>query len=200
MKINLTLVLMAWACFGMAQTSPPQLLSKPTNNENFLSIQWLGLVLHPYGSRFPEYYPRKLDARAYTVWTPGVVVNYDKQHTKRLFWRMSASIYKDCRDVWAGFVHLGFRFNYLTLGRHSFNFGFGPSLFVRQDWHTRFEGYPAGDFYDKNVYGDWQYKFALYGGEFEYQYTINNKKQITYSMIPAYPAAIISKIGFRWQL
>lgn len=198
MKVKLILALMVSGVFCYAQTKAYR-TDTSTSTPQFLSIQWLGMIIHPFGSRFPQYYPRKLDASAYAVWSPGLVVSYDRQSNKRFFWRATASVYKDCRDVWAGFVHFGFRYNYLILGKHSFNFGFGPSFFVRQNWHSRFEGYRGRDFYDDNVYGDWQYKFAIYGGEFEYQYNIDNKKQFTYSLIPAYPAAIVSKIGFRWQ-
>jgi hypothetical protein len=99
----------------------------------------------------------------------------------------------------SGFLHVGFRWNALQMGRHTINAGVGPTLMFREDWH-RFEEYSDKDFFGKAVYNGWQYRFFPVGGEVEYLFKINDKWEFQYSVIPGYPAVITSKIGLRWRI
>jgi hypothetical protein len=195
-KLMLFFAFLSLSLYGQEATD-----LKFTQSKNYLSIQWLGWSFHPGGGAVTmrQNYPLKLDKKAYVVINLGVAVNYDYELSGKWFLRGSAAYYKDCAFLNAGYLHLGFRWKPLTFGRHSFNGGLGPVLSFREDWH-RFETYIDTDIYGKKVWNGWQYVFFPFGGELEYLYKINHKWEFQYSVIPAYPAVITSKIGLRWRI
>lgn len=194
--------LLTWQLAAQTEVTTPDETAKKGyfSRPQYLTVQWLGWTYHPGGGavHIRKYYLRKLDEEAYYVWSPGVSVNYDLYHRKRLWWRFSTSVYKDCADRWAGHLHLGFRASFNIGKRHSFNTGLGPTLTFRKDWHV-FEEYRGTDFYGDSVWRDWQYRF-IPGGELEYQFLINDKWSFVYTVIPALPVGVISKIGVRAAL
>jgi hypothetical protein len=164
----------------------------------YFSVQWLGWTLHPSGSSIPQNTPWKLDAKGVFILNPGVALSYDWYQTKHVFWRAAAGYYGDCALLNAGYLHFGFRWEALRFGRHSFNGGFGPAFFCRQDWH-RFKDYTGDPIYGNRVWQGWQYRFIPVG-EVEYLFKINNRWQFQYSVVPGYPVVINSKMGVRWLL
>lgn len=201
--ITVLLVVVLATSTLVAQTtkSPIQrILSEKIEPRHYFSAQWLGLTYHFNISSNPSRYIRRLDANAVWVWSPGIALNYDIQTRERLFWRASASYYKDCADLHGGYMHLGYRYKYLSINKkHHFNIGIGPTFIFRQDWN-RFEEYNGNFFYDKNVSHGFQYRLVLYGGEVEYLGNITQKMQLQLSLVPAYPSAFVAKIGFRFKL
>jgi hypothetical protein len=194
MKNNITLFLLLLMLPLSAQnnaTTPPL---------RHFSIQWLGWTFHPDGGSMPQNYPWKLDEKATYIINPGIALSYDWQWKKRIFWRVAAGYYGDCALMPAGYVHIGLRWEALRFGRHSFNGGLGPALLLRKDWHQFAPAYRGDPVYGDRVYQGWQYRLTPIIGEVEYLYQINDRWQFQYSVIPAYPAVITSKIGVRWVL
>ncbi len=167
--------------------------------KRYFSAQLLGITIHPNGGSMPQNYPWKLDAQAAFVATPGIAVNYDWTFKKHLFWRSAAGFYADCAVLPAGYVHIGMRWEAIRFGRHTFNGGFGPGFLFRKDWH-RFDAYHGDPIYGDRVYEGWQYRFTPIIGEVEYQYQINENVQYQLSILPAYPAVIVARMGLRWSL
>lgn len=171
-----------------------------TKPSHYFSVQWLGLTLHPDGGgAMPQNYPWKLDKKAIFVLNPGIAISYDWAWKKHFFWRAAAGYYGDCALLPAGYLHVGLRWEAIRFGRHSFNGGFGPGFLFRKDWH-RFSAYHGDPVYGERVYQSWQYRFTPIIGEVEYMYQINDNVAFQYSVLPAYPAVIVSKIGIRWSL
>lgn len=170
-----------------------------TKPPRYFSVQWLGWTYHPGGGSMPQNYPWKLDKKAAFVMSPGIAVSYDWQWKKRFFWRAAAGYYGDCALLHAGYLHVGLRWEALRFGRHSFNGGLGPAVLFRQDWH-RFSAYKGDPVFGNRVWNDWQYRLTPIIGEVEYIFKINERWQFQYSVIPAYPAVVTSKMGVRWQL
>jgi hypothetical protein len=191
MKLTLLLFLLTFQLSA-------QNTEKPTRTRHF-SAQLLGLTIHPNGGSMPQNYPWKLDPQAAYVLTPGLAINYDWSWKKHIFWRAAAGFYADCVLLPSGYLHLGFRWEGIRLGRHTFNGGFGPGFLFRKDWH-RFDAYRGDPIFGDRVYGDWQYRFTPIIGEVEYLYRINDHLQFQYSVLPAYPAVIVSRLGLRWAL
>jgi hypothetical protein len=187
-------LIFVFSYFGL----PAQSLGKKPNNRHF-SAQLLGLTIHPGGGSMPQNYPWKLDAKAAYVITPGVALNYDWAWKKHLFWRAAAGLYADCAILPAGYLHFGFRWEALRFGRHTFNGGFGPGFLFRKDWH-QFAAYRGDPIFGNRVYKDWQYRLTPIIGEVEYLFQINDHLQFQYSILPAYPAVIVSRMGLRWAL
>jgi hypothetical protein len=174
---------------------------KTPKKGKYFSVQFMGLTFHPGGGavRMVKNYPLKFDEKAYLVLNVGATVAYDVDLSKKFFLRSSAGFFMDCAYLKSGFLHVGFRWNALQMGRHTINAGVGPTLMFREDWH-RFEEYNDKDFFGKSVYNGWQYRFFPVGGEVEYLFKINDKWEFQYSVIPGYPAVITSKIGLRWRI
>jgi hypothetical protein len=171
-------------------------------HDSHLSVELMGLTFHPGGGavNMIANYPLKLDKKAYFVVNLGVTVAYDYDINDKWFLRGVAGFVKDCAYKNSAFVHFGFRWKPITMGRHSINGGFGPVFVMREDWH-QFEGYnDKSDFYGKRVWNGMQYRLFPFGGEIEYQYKINNKWDFQYTVIPGFPAVINSRVGFRMKL
>jgi hypothetical protein len=178
-----------------------QLLAQNTINlkpSRHFSVQWLGWTYHPNGGSMPQNNPWKLDPEAKFLLNPGVALSYDVYFKKHVFWRTAAGYYGDCALLNAGYLHFGFRWEALRFGRHSFNGGFGPTFFFRQDWH-RFSDYKGDPIYGSRVWNGWQYRFIPVG-EVEYLFKINDRWQFQYSVVPGYPIVVNSKLGVRWLL
>ena len=194
MKNTITLILLFFISYLNAQNT------EKTKSSRHFSAQLLGLTIHPGGGAMPQNYPWKLDAKATFVLTPGVALNYDWAWKKHIFWRAAAGFYADCAILPAGYLHIGFRWEALRFGRHTFNGGLGPGFLFRKDWH-RFEPAYWGDpIFGDRVFKDWQYRLTPIIGEVEYLYKINEHLQFQYSVLPAYPAVIVSRMGLRWAI
>jgi hypothetical protein len=188
-----------FTCFAIFLTL--QLMGQNTINikpSRHLSVQWLGWTFHPGGSSLPENTPWKLDPKGMFILNPGVAFSYDFHEKKHVFWRAAAGYYGDCALLNAGYLHIGFRWEALRFGRHTFNGGFGPGFFFRQDWH-RFKGYKGDPIYGNRVWQGWQYRMMPIG-EVEYLFKINSRWQFQYSVIPGYPVVVNSRMGVRWLI
>jgi hypothetical protein len=171
-------------------------------NKKSISLQFMGLTYHPGGGavNMVKHYPFRLDNKATFVLNLGFSMAYDYDINDKWFLRGIVGYLKDCAFVDAGFIHIGFRWKPIRLGRHSINAGLGPFLSVREDWH-QFEGYSdKSDFYGNRVWNGMQYRFFPFGGEIEYQYKISRKWCFQYSVVPGFPAVVNSRFGFRLKL
>jgi hypothetical protein len=178
--------------------------NKQSNVENkwYVSLQYFGLTFHPGGGSFPESYPLKLDKKGYFVPNVGATANIDYQLNNRFFLRGEVAGYMDCAYLPSFFAHIGFRWEAIKWGKHTFNGGIGPTYLIRGNWFNKIERYRGGDFLDKRVTknGQWQHRFFVFGGEVEYLYRLNEKWQLQTSIIPGYPAVITMKVGARVNL
>ena len=163
-------------------------------NSVHLSLQYIGLTFHPGGGNLPEQYPLKLDRKGYLVLETGGIVGIDYYVRPYFFARFAGAFFLDCAQLPAGFVHIGIRGIMLRNQRHTISGGMGPTLIFRKDWHS-LPGYNGDKFYDGRVFKGWQYRFILYGGEFEYSYKISDKIRYQFSIIPGYPFVITIKTG-----
>lgn len=182
------------ACLS-AQTADPVPTPIPTWH---LSLQYLGLTYHPDGGTTPEVYPLKLDEKAFLVLSVGVAANLDYRLADYSFFRLTASLYKDCAFVTAGGIHAGPRLQY-SWGDNAINVGIGPILSFRKDWH-QFAEYVDDEFYGDRVYKGWKYRFFPTAIELEYLRRINDSLEFQWSIVPGAPLVITSMFGVRFSL
>ncbi len=194
----ITLLLLFLACHLNAQDANiPKI-----KHAQYFSLQWFGITFHPGGGSvfMRENYPLRLDPKAYVVLNLGLAASYDRDLSKRFFLRSQAGFLLDCAMQKSAYVHVGLHLKVLKWRKHSFSGGLGPLFLVREDW-GQFPRYRRGDdFFGSRVANGWQYRFFPIGGEGEYLYQINDKFQFQYSVIPGYPAVIVSKIGLRVKI
>jgi hypothetical protein len=163
-----------------------------------LSVQYLGLTLHPHGGNTPEVYPLKLDKKAYLVLSVGAAGNADIRLNNRFFFRFTSSLYRDCAFVTAGCLHAGPRIQGHWRG-NGFNVGIGPILSFRRDWH-QVKGYVDDEFYGDRVWKGWQYRLFMTALELEYLRRISDRAEFQWSLIPGAPLVITSMFGVRFRM
>ena len=179
--------------------SPLHAGSESTNRFG-ANLLFTGLTYHPGGGDHTDDYPRKLDAGAYWVLLLGGEADVDWYAYRYLLVRGSASLNKDCSDVWAGFFHLGPHFNLPIGERFAFRIGIGPTLVWRQNWNGVVANYKGDSFYGKTLTNDdFQSRFIWYGGNMEFEWKIRDNVSFIFSNIPGWPHVITSSIGGRYS-
>lgn len=162
------------------------------------AVKYTGLTYHPDGGENEEPYPRSLDSRDFWVLQVGAQADGDYLLHKYLYLRASASLYRDCADVWAGFFHFGFRANYDAPAGFSFRFGVGPTLIWRQNWLGVVKGYERDSFFGRAEAGTFQSAFIFHGGDVEVEYKAWERVSLVYSMIPGWPEVLHNSVGLRY--
>jgi hypothetical protein len=193
--IFIMLLISFWPISVFPQTSESDTWS---NSVWHMSIQYLGLTLHPGGGSTPEVYPLKLDRKAYFVPSVGAAANLDYRLSNSFFFRFTSTLYKDCAFLMAGCVHTGPRIQF-PWGSNCLNAGIGPIFSFREDWH-RFKEYKDDEFYGNRVFHGWQYRFYWTAIELEYLHKINDSIEFQWSVIPGVPLVITSMVGIRFKL
>ena len=171
----------------------------PEGTDRFgANLEFVGLTYHPGGGE-NEGYPRQLDDGAYWVILLGAQADFDWYFHRYGLIRSSATLNKDCADVWGGFFHLGPRLN-LPLGeRFVFRIGIGPTLVWRQNWVGKVKGYNHDSFYGDDTTGTFQSRFIWYGGNIDLEWKIRPDVSLVYGNIPGWPHIITSSIGARYS-
>ncbi|WP_428768349.1 hypothetical protein V1L52_07330 [Treponema sp. HNW] len=162
--------------------------------------KFFGLSMHPRGAANAPLIPYKFDSRGIFVLHPGVTLNFDY-----FLWKDIVSVkavqglYADCAMQFAGFSHVGFRIRLFKIGRFSMNTGIGPTFLYRQSWY-KLPGYKDKlTFYRGTKDEDWQYRFILYGGEIENNIQVNDKFDVSISVIPGGIDLINVSFGARYN-
>jgi len=164
-----------------------------------VGVKYFGLNIHPIGDINANLMPLKLGDNGFLVPSFGAMTSFETYLWKDfLGLELAAANYTDCAMQYAGFMHLGFRIKLLSKGKHEINGGIGPTFIFRQNWY-RLEGYDdTRNFYDgNNRDDDYQWRFIIYGGEFEYNYRVNENVDFSVSMIPGIPLLISTAFGVR---
>ncbi len=149
---------------------------------NAITVNWIGIVFHPLGGTYPDRYIRKLDPNAYFVIEHGVYSSFEHRLFERTYLKSAASLFIDCANLPAGFLHLGVHFNLLNKQKHIVSLGLGPTLLFREDWH-QFPEYVGDEFFKDRLYGKWQYRFIIFG-DIEYNYRFSKNTFLNISLFP----------------
>jgi len=150
-----------------------------------------GLSIHPAGAAHWYLMPWKLDERAIFVINPGARINFEYFIYRDIFSvKIEQGLYKDCLFQLGGFTHLGLRGRIFQIGRHSLNFGIGPTFIYRRSWY-QIDGYRGDDaFFRGSPEDEWQWRFLWYGGDFEYNFRIAGNTELSVSLVPFIPILV----------
>lgn len=162
-----------------------------------INAKYFALTYHPDGGE-NEGYPRQLDDQAYWVLQVGAQIDVDRRIASWLQWRSIGALYRDCADVWAGFIHTGPRLEWTPVPNLSLLFGVGPTFLWRQNWLFHVKGYTKDSFFGKaDSSSDYQSAFLWYGGDLEAQWRIDRKWSVVASVVPGWPEVITTSVGAR---
>ena len=171
-------------------------ISSLLNAQNYVSLKFFGLSYHPFGEAAnADLMPNKLDKDAYFVVNYGFIFSYEHYvYSDKVSIKYVQSIYSDCAERFAGFVHIGIRFRVIHYKKNYINTGIGPSIAFRRSW-TELENYVNQNLFSISPDGRWQYIFIWYGGDIEYHHNINKKSEFIINIIPGYPHVISLSAG-----
>ncbi len=165
-------------------------------NRFALGANYYALTYHPGGGG--AVYPRQFDSEAYWVLQVGAEAYADRYVTQWFLLRGSASLYRDCADVWAGFAHFGFRINWAPSTRFALRIGIGPSFLWRESWLGQVPRYRSDAFFGRPKSTDrFQTAWIWYGGNIDAEVKLGRGWGLVYSLVPGYPFVITSSLGLR---
>jgi len=158
-------------------------------------IKLTGLSIHPGGAQNAHIMKYKIDEKGVFVFNPGIRLSFEYFIYKDIVSiKFDQGFYRDCANQFAGFSHIGIRGRIFQIGNHSLNGGIGPTFFFRRNWY-KIDGYiEDDDFFRGGPNDNWQRRFFWWGGEFEYNYRINERIEFSTSLIPIIPPIIPGSI------
>lgn len=128
----------------------------------------------------------------------GGEVNGDYYLADWLLLRAAGSLYRDCADVWAGYVHLGFRLDWSSGPRFAARIGIGPSFLWRESRLGVVPKYRSDAFFGRPKATDkFQTAWIWYGGNIEAELKLRPGLGLIYSLVPGYPLVMTSSLGLR---
>jgi len=198
MKIFICFVLLIISLsYANAQETAVEL----NNTKVTMGLKFFGLSIHPMGALNTQYMPMKFDKKGIFVLNTGITTNIEYFVYKDFISiKFVQALYADCVRKFGGFTHLGFRGKILEIGKHSLNGGMGPTFIYRKSWYALDDYDDRFSFFYGNPGDTWQYRFLWYGGEFEYNYVLNETFSLSTSFIPGFPDLLNLSIGFRIKL
>lgn len=162
------------------------------------SLKFFGLSLHPHGDPNAHLMPINPDGQGYLVLNLGGMLAHEIAVLDSAFSiKAIQTLYADCAGQTGGFSHIGIRFLVFEKNRHMLSGGIGPTFIYRRNWHRLPEYQPSG-FFNGQPGDTWQYKMLWYGGEFEYNYALGSKTDLSFTFVPGYPNLISLSAGFRY--
>lgn len=167
-----------------------------------VSIKYFGFTLHPFGDYSAEIQPYKLDKKAFTVLNFGGYASYEKYvYGDLLAVRVKQGVFTDCAAGLMGVSHVGVFIKVLEKNeKHKLNIGFGPAFIYRESWR-KYKLYTDTGFwriYSTKDFGELQYKLILYATEFEYDYKISDKLDLSADLVPGFPFAFTWSFGLKY--
>ncbi|MGB0849963.1 MAG: hypothetical protein ACPGTP_01845 [Bacteroidia bacterium] len=165
------------------------------------TVKFFGLTMHPGGDPTAHLQPYKLDDEAKFVMNYGGFIGYEKFIYEDLVsLKAIQGFMSDCSAGFASVSHLGVRANIINTTNHKLYFGIGPTVIVRESWSRFGDDYESSGYFNErqtNKLGDLQWKMIPYAFEFEYDYALSQKDQISLSVTPGVPIAILVSVGWK---
>lgn len=170
--------------------------------QDVVTLKYFGLTIHPFGDRTAALQPYKLDKKARFVMNFGGFAGYE-----HYVWRDLVSVkaiqgvFSDCSGGLAGISHIGVRGLLADNEKHRLMVGAGPAIMYRDSWARFGERYtPSGFFnnYHSRNLGDIQWKFFPLVMEFEYDYRVGEKTDLSVSFTPGLPMALTFSVGVKY--
>ncbi|MCL2294653.1 MAG: hypothetical protein FWC36_07295 [Spirochaetes bacterium] len=164
-----------------------------------VGITITGLSIHPRGANNAHLQRFGLDKRGVFVFNPGIAFSFEYFLFRDIFSiKFVQALYVDCAAQLGGFTHIGMRHKIFNNEVHSLYGGLGPTFIFRRSWH-RLDGYmdELEVFFRGGPEHNWQWRFIWFGGELEYNYSINDEIDLSLMVVPAVPFNIFLAPGIR---
>ncbi len=166
-----------------------------------VTVKYFGFTVHPTGDPTAELQPYKLDKRARIVANFGGFIGVERFVYKDYFSvKIIQGLFTDCSAGWCSVTHIGGRMLLLRKPKHRIYFGLGPAYMIRNSW-TRFgkDYEPSGFFRVDSMrnLGVVQHRFLPVSFEFEYDWVVSPKNQVSFSFTPGVPLACIFSVGWK---
>lgn len=147
------------------------------------------------------YYPLKLDKNANLVFTPGVLIAYDRKISSKadIYLRIVNAFYIDCAVQPAAYLGTYVFFpDIIRWKRVSFGGGGGLAIDIRRNW----ERYASPDIKSR-LFRDWGEFEGIIGPFFEIEILYSLKKynsEFVLNIVPGLPVVAFLTVGIRFPL
>jgi hypothetical protein len=169
--------------------------------QSTITVKYFGCTIHPFGDKSAALMPYKFDNKGRFVANFGGFIGYEKYiYEDFISAKIIQGIFTDCSGGLAGVTHIGLRGVLIDKKKHRLSFGIGPAFLYRNSWSRFGEDYTSSGFfneYHSRHVGDVQWKFFYVGFEFEYDYLLNQKNDLSVSFTPGVPMACIFSVGVK---
>lgn len=171
--------------------------------QSTVTLKYFGLTIHPFGDSQAQLQPYKLDNTAHFVLNYGGFAGYEQYvYEDFISVKVLQGIFTDCSGGLASVTHVGVRGVLIDKNKHRLSFGIGPAFMWRRDWN-RFSDYKDLGFFHRAtapVIGKIQYKLFPVGFEFEYDYQLNKRVDLSFSFTPGVPLVCTFSAGAKLWL
>lgn len=166
-----------------------------------ISLEFVGFTIHPAGDPTAHLQPNKLDKNARFVVNYGGLLTYEKYIIGDVIaLKGMTALVADCSAGWASITHIGVKGLVIRKPKHRLGLGLGPAFMVRESW-SRFEDYQSSGFLkegNSKLLGPVQYKFFPIAAEIEYEYSLTDRCDLSFSLTPGLPMAITFAAGIKF--
>ncbi len=165
-----------------------------TKGQKNISFKLLSITTNQFENRNSSIYKSKLTDNGKFTFEPGILFTYEVYANQNSALKINQALYNDRCSKLAGFSQILVKFRLGRIWKHSFSIGIGPILHYRKDW-SDIEGYQDENLY--KVWSDWQQRFSWISGEFEYDFYLNKKGDLSISINHIHAEGISLAIGYR---
>jgi len=158
-------------------------------------IKFTGLAIHPRPQPNAHHYVGKFDRKGRVVLTGGITLSVDIGIYQQIGIKLvQALLWRDCAHKFAMLSHVGVNFGgagaTLDNGRHGISGSVGPVFYRRRSWRD-LPGYVPDDTWRATKSdSNWETRFILLGGQFEYTYYWDQNYGLSLNILPGYPDII----------
>lgn len=172
-------------------------------SQNNLSMEFVGLTIHPAGDPTAHLQPNKLDEDARFVINYGGVLSYEHFIIGDVFAvKGLQAVLADCSAGWASITQIAIKGMVIRQPRHRLGLSIGPAFMMRESWN-RFEDYESSGYLNEAnspLFGPVQYKFFPFAAEIEYDVKVGRKTDLTFSIVPGIPMAFTFGFGLKYWI
>lgn len=161
------------------------------NAQFTVGIKFGGLAFHQQKIS-PNYYKWSIDKKGHWVGYLGCSLTAGYQFNPYFGIKVIQTLMPfDCAGKFSGITHIGIDFQDRIIGiknpKHNLSATFGPLFYYRKNWKKVPNYYVDEGFVKTNQTGDWERKFIWYGGQIQYDFSIDSRTAISTNFLPGYP-------------
>ena len=175
------------------------LFTFPCRAQWFVGIKLMGVSIHTDDNANCHLYQNCLGKRKRVAFHLGLALTTEYKFNNWFSMKVDQAAFRDCAGKFAGMSMFNLRYTQDLGKAGDASVGFGPFFYYRKSWFS-LDGYADDGYFKESANKKWQTKFVWYGGEFEYNYPLNERLDISTNILPGIPVVIAVASGVRMRV